>query len=59
MILFVGTKKQAQDPVAEFATACGMPYVNYRWLGGMLTNFQTVARPRTKHARARAAGRHG
>lgn len=42
-ILFVGTKKQTQDPVAEFALACGMPYVNQRWLGGMLTNFQTVA----------------
>jgi small subunit ribosomal protein S2 len=42
-ILFVGTKKQTQDPVAEFAMACGMPYVNQRWLGGMLTNFQTVA----------------
>ncbi len=43
VILLVGTKKQTQDPVAEFATACGMPYVNQRWLGGMLTNFQTVA----------------
>jgi len=43
VILFVGTKKQTQDPVAEFATAYGMPYVNQRWLGGMLTNFQTVA----------------
>jgi small subunit ribosomal protein S2 len=43
VILFVGTKKQTQDPVAEFAVACGMPYVNQRWLGGMLTNFQTVA----------------
>ena len=43
VILFVGTKKQTQDPVAEFATACGMPYANQRWLGGMLTNFQTVA----------------
>ncbi len=42
-IMFVGTKKQTQDPVAEFALACGMPYVNQRWLGGMLTNFQTVA----------------
>ena len=42
-ILFVGTKKQTQDPVSEFAVACGMPYVNQRWLGGMLTNFQTVA----------------
>ncbi|MGD1010936.1 MAG: 30S ribosomal protein S2 [Acidimicrobiales bacterium] len=43
VILFVGTKKQTQDPVAEYAVACGMPYVNQRWLGGMLTNFQTVA----------------
>jgi small subunit ribosomal protein S2 len=42
-ILFVGTKKQAQDPVAEFAASCGMPYVNERWLGGMLTNFETIA----------------
>ena len=42
-ILFVGTKKQTQGPVATFAEACGMPYVNERWLGGMLTNFQTVS----------------
>ena len=42
-ILFVGTKKQTQGPVAEFAEACGMPYVNQRWLGGMLTNFATVS----------------
>lgn len=42
-VLFVGTKKQTQDPVAEFATLCGMPYVNERWLGGMLTNFETIA----------------
>jgi small subunit ribosomal protein S2 len=41
-ILFVGTKKQTQDPVARFAAECGMPYVNQRWLGGMLTNFQTM-----------------
>jgi small subunit ribosomal protein S2 len=41
-ILFVGTKKQAQEPVAEQATRVGMPYVNQRWLGGMLTNFQTI-----------------
>jgi small subunit ribosomal protein S2 len=41
-ILFVGTKKQAQEPVQREASRCGMPYVNYRWLGGMLTNFQTV-----------------
>jgi len=41
-VLFVGTKKQAQEPVERQAAACGMPYVNFRWLGGMLTNFQTV-----------------
>src|SRR3954449_3710831 len=41
-ILFVGTKRQAQEVVAEQATRVGMPYVNQRWLGGMLTNFQTV-----------------
>ena len=41
-ILFVGTKKQARDVVEEEATRCGMPYVNQRWLGGMLTNFATI-----------------
>ncbi|HLQ30508.1 MAG TPA: 30S ribosomal protein S2 [Ktedonobacteraceae bacterium] len=41
-ILFVGTKKQAQEAVAEEAKRCGMYYVNQRWLGGMLTNFQTI-----------------
>ncbi len=41
-ILWVGTKKQAQDSVREAAQGCGMPYVNERWLGGMLTNFETV-----------------
>jgi small subunit ribosomal protein S2 len=41
-ILFVGTKKQAQEAIAEQAARVGMPYVNHRWLGGMLTNFQTV-----------------
>jgi small subunit ribosomal protein S2 len=41
-VLFVGTKKQAQEPVAEQAARVGMPYVNQRWLGGMLTNFSTV-----------------
>jgi small subunit ribosomal protein S2 len=41
-VLFIGTKKQAQETVAEQATRVGMPYVNQRWLGGMLTNFQTV-----------------
>jgi small subunit ribosomal protein S2 len=43
-VLFVGTKKQAQDVVAEHAAQVGMPYVNTRWLGGMLTNFQTIFR---------------
>ena len=41
-ILFVGTKRQARDIVAEEARRCGMPYVEQRWLGGMLTNFKTV-----------------
>lgn len=41
-ILFVGTKKQARDVVTEEAKRCGMPYVTERWLGGMLTNFQTI-----------------
>lgn len=41
-IMFVGTKKQAQDPVSNAADKAGMPYVNYRWLGGMLTNFATI-----------------
>jgi small subunit ribosomal protein S2 len=41
-VMFVGTKKQAQEAIAEQATRVGMPYVNQRWLGGMLTNFQTV-----------------
>jgi small subunit ribosomal protein S2 len=41
-VLFVGTKKQARDAVAEIAGAAKMPYVNHRWLGGVLTNFQTI-----------------
>jgi small subunit ribosomal protein S2 len=41
-ILFVGTKRQARDTIAEEAKRCGMPYVDERWLGGMLTNFKTV-----------------
>jgi small subunit ribosomal protein S2 len=58
-ILFVGTKKQTQDPISNFATQCGMPYVNERWLGGMLTNFSTIAGRVSKMAeydRMRAAG---
>ena len=41
-LLFVGTKKQAQDAIREEATRCGMYYVNARWLGGMMTNFKTM-----------------
>lgn len=41
-VLFVGTKRAAAEVIAEQATRCGMPYVNHRWLGGMLTNFKTV-----------------
>jgi len=44
VVLFVGTKKQAQDAIREEAQRCGMFYVNHRWLGGMLTNFQTISR---------------
>ena len=43
-VLFVGTKKQAQDPIQGYAEKCGMPYVNERWLGGMLTNFETISK---------------
>jgi small subunit ribosomal protein S2 len=42
-VLFVGTKRQAQDPIAEAARRCGMHYVNHRWLGGMLTNWKTIS----------------
>jgi small subunit ribosomal protein S2 len=42
VVLFVGTKKQARDAVKDVAEAAGMPYVNHRWLGGLLTNFQTI-----------------
>ncbi|MDU6783049.1 30S ribosomal protein S2 [uncultured Peptoniphilus sp.] len=41
-ILFVGTKKQAQDAIEKEAVKCGMPYINQRWLGGLLTNFKTI-----------------
>ncbi len=41
-ILFVGTKKQAQESISSEAEKCGMPYINYRWLGGTLTNFNTI-----------------
>jgi small subunit ribosomal protein S2 len=42
-VLFVGTKKQARDSIKEWAERCGMPYVNQRWLGGLLTNFHTMS----------------
>ncbi|GGD73161.1 30S ribosomal protein S2 [Croceicoccus mobilis] len=43
-VLFVGTKRQAQDPIREAALSCGQYFVNHRWLGGMLTNWQTVSK---------------
>jgi small subunit ribosomal protein S2 len=58
-ILFVGTKKQAQDPVREAADGCGMPYINERWLGGMLTNFSTIGgrvKKMVEYERMRAMG---
>ena len=41
-MIFVGTKKQASETIKKAAISCGMPYVNHRWLGGMLTNFKTI-----------------
>jgi small subunit ribosomal protein S2 len=58
-ILFIGTKKQAQDPIQSYAEKCGMPYINERWLGGMLTNFETIAKRVAKmqeYQRMRASG---
>jgi small subunit ribosomal protein S2 len=58
-ILFVGTKKQTQDPVSRFAAQCSMPYINERWLGGMLTNFTTIAgrvKKMQEYERMRSAG---
>ncbi|MBW8826440.1 MAG: 30S ribosomal protein S2 [Acidobacteria bacterium] len=58
-ILFIGTKKQAQDPVATAAAGCGMPYINERWLGGMLTNFTTISgrvKKMQEYQRMRAVG---
>jgi small subunit ribosomal protein S2 len=58
-VLFIGTKKQSQDPIARSAQLCGMPYVNERWLGGMLTNFQTIAlrvKKMQEYERMRATG---
>lgn len=58
-VLFVGTKKQAQDPIRSYAEKCGMPYINERWLGGMLTNFETISKRVGKmqeYERMRASG---
>jgi len=55
-ILFVGTKKQAQGIIADAAEACRMPYVTYRWVGGMLTNFDVV-RPRVDKYKSLLIGR--
>jgi small subunit ribosomal protein S2 len=58
-VLFIGTKKQAQDPVQSYAEKSGMPYINQRWLGGMLTNFETIAKRIAKmseYQRMRDAG---
>jgi small subunit ribosomal protein S2 len=51
VLLFVGTKRQAQESIAEHATRCGMPYVNNRWLGGTLTNWRTI-RQRIDHLKS-------
>ena len=58
-ILFVGTKKQTQGPIADYAQACGMPFVNQRWLGGMLTNFATVTGRVKRMVELRAMQRAG
>src|SRR5438270_10214807 len=58
-VLFIGTKKQAQDPIRDAAIGCGMPYINERWLGGMLTNFSTVSgrvKKMQEYQRMRAVG---
>jgi small subunit ribosomal protein S2 len=58
-VLFIGTKKQSQDPIAKAAQQCGMPFINERWLGGMLTNFTTIAgrvKKMQEYERMRAAG---
>ncbi len=58
-ILFVGTKKQAQESVREEAVRCGMPYVNARWLGGMLTNFNTIQKRVNRLAQLKAMEQDG
>ncbi|MBE6834844.1 MAG: 30S ribosomal protein S2 [Ruminococcaceae bacterium] len=58
-ILFVGTKKQAQDSVKEEAERCEMPFVNARWLGGMLTNFNTIKKRVKRLAQLKAMAEDG
>ena len=58
-VLFVGTKKQAMDSVREEALRCGMPYVNARWLGGMLTNYQTIQKRIKRLAQLKAMEQDG
>ncbi len=58
-VLFVGTKKQAMDSVREEAIRCGMPYVNARWLGGMLTNYQTIQKRIKRLAQLKAMEQDG
>jgi small subunit ribosomal protein S2 len=58
-ILFVGTKKQAQEAVEEEAKRCGAPFVNQRWLGGMLTNFQTIRKSLDRLQRLSEIGTDG
>jgi len=58
-VLLIGTKKQAQDPIQSYAEKVGMPYINQRWLGGMLTNFETIGKRVAKmqeYRRMRASG---
>ncbi len=62
MVLFIGTKKQAQDSIQSYAERCNMPYVNERWQGGMLTNFHTIAKRIAKmkeYQRMRDSGEFG
>ena len=58
-VLFVGTKKQVKDCLKEEAMRCGMPYVTERWLGGMLTNFQTIRKSVTKLEKIEAMEKDG
>lgn len=59
LILFIGTKKQAQEPIVEHAERVGMPHVTTRWLGGMLTNFQTISRRLVRMRELREMDRSG